>query len=139
MEWHQDDFTITNDPARIDLNYLYPLLLTTYWANQRTRPQVARALENSLCFTLLHANQQIGFARVISDHAVIGYLADVVIDPAHRGRGLGKWLVSCVIAHPELQSCKIILETADAHTLYEQYEFEHVPAMKRPAGRGFEG
>jgi GNAT superfamily N-acetyltransferase len=139
MIWQRDDYTITDDPARIDLDFLYPLLLTTYWANQRTRPQVARAIENSLCFTLLHANEQIGFARIITDRAVMAYLADVVIDPAYRRQGLGKWLVSCVIAHPDLQSCKIILETADAHSLYERYGFEHIPAMKHPAGRGFEG
>jgi GNAT superfamily N-acetyltransferase len=84
------------------------------------------AIENSVCLGLYHgpAGKQIGFARVITDFATYAYIADVFVLPAHRGRGLGKWLIQCILAHPELQRLRgWALRTVDAHGLYAQYGF----------------
>jgi GNAT superfamily N-acetyltransferase len=137
MEWKSEDFSVTDNLADVDLDYLFSQLSQTYWAAERSFSQMKAAVENSLVFVLLHQGRQIGFARVISDRAVIGYLADVIIDPDYRGQGLGKWLVSCVLSHPELQSCKLLLETLDAHGLYQQFDFYHWEAMKRDAAAPF--
>lgn len=81
---------------------------------------------------MYHANQQIGFARVISDYATFAYLADVFIIEEERGKGLSKWLIECILKHKELQGLrKFCLMTRDAQTLYEKFGFEYIPDPKR--------
>lgn len=81
-------------------------------------------MRNSLCFGLFRGRKQIGFARVISDRSTFAYLADVFVLPGHRGRGLGKWLMECIMSHPELKGLRRwLLVTRDAHGLYEKFGF----------------
>lgn len=80
------------------------------------------AIENSLCFGVYHKDRQIGFARIISDLATVAYLGDVYILEEYRGKGLSKWLVETIMAHPDLQGLRRwILLTGDAHGLYRQF------------------
>lgn len=124
MEWHQDGFVVTCDPAKADLGVIAGFLGQSYWARGIPPAVVRRSLEHSLNFILLRGEEQVGFARVITDFATIGYLGDVFVLPAYRGRGLGKWLVSCVVSHPDLQGFRRwLLATADAHELYGQFGF----------------
>ena len=74
-------------------------------------------------FGLFHASRQIGFARVVSDRATVGYLCDVIIAPEHRGGGLGKWMLKTILEHPELKTCRIDLFTRDAQEFYRQFGF----------------
>jgi GNAT superfamily N-acetyltransferase len=130
MTWTNGRFTVTCDPGRLDLDVVAGFLGASYWAKGIPRATVRKSLDNSLCFSLLDEDRQIGFARVISDHATIAYLGDVFVLPDYRGRGLSKWLMSCVVEHPELQGLRRwILATSDAHGLYEQFGFT---ALKRP-------
>jgi GNAT superfamily N-acetyltransferase len=130
MEWTKDHFIVSNDPAKVDLNVVHDFLAGSYWAKGIPRETVEKSLRNSLCFSLLDANRQIGFARVISDFATIAYLGDVFVLPEYRGRGLSKWLMECVVDHPELQGLRRwILATSDAHGLYQKFGFTPV---KRP-------
>ncbi len=93
---------------------------------------VNRSIDGSLCFSLLEGATQIGFARVVSDRATIAYLGDVFVLPEFRGRALGKWLMECVLAHPELQGLRRwILLTRDAHGLYEQLGFKPLSRPER--------
>jgi len=124
MEWTRDHFVITCDPEQRDLGVIAEFLATSYWAEGIPEAVVERSLRGSLCFSLLDADRQIGFARVISDGATMAYLADVFVLPAYRGIGLGKWLVECVLSHPELQGLRRwLLATRDAHGLYRQFGF----------------
>jgi GNAT superfamily N-acetyltransferase len=124
-EWQRDDFTVSCDPARLDQAVVAGFLGDSYWARGIPQHTVRRSIEGSLCFALLDGARQIGFARVISDRATIAYLGDVFVLPEYRGRGLGKWLVECVMAHPELQGLRRwILVTADAHELYSRHGFK---------------
>jgi GNAT superfamily N-acetyltransferase len=94
------------------------------------RDVVERSIRNSLCFGVFHHGRQIGFARVITDRATYGYLADVYILEEFRGQGLGKWLVECIVSHPDLQGCrKLALATRDAQGLYAAFGFK---PLKRP-------
>jgi GNAT superfamily N-acetyltransferase len=69
---------------------------------------------------------------VISDRATIAFLNDVFVLAEFRGRGLGKWLVECVMSHPELRGLKAwVLVTRDAHELYRKFGFT---ALARPEG-----
>ena len=85
---------------------------------------VERSIDNSLCFGAYEGDEQIGFARVVTDRATFAHLMDVFVVSGHRGRGVGKELVRSVMTHPELQGLrKFTLHTADAHSLYEQFGF----------------
>jgi GNAT superfamily N-acetyltransferase len=89
-----------------------------------------RAVANSLPFGIYDAHGQVGFARVITDRATFAYIADVYVLEQHRGRGLSKWLMTCMLAHPELQGFRRwVLATRDAHGLYRQFGFH---ALERP-------
>src|SRR5687768_6451090 len=96
MEWVRGNFTVSCDPAKLDRTVITEFLATTYWAKNVPTDVVAKSIEHSLCFALLDGDRQIGFARVMSDHATFAYLADVFVLPEYRGAGLGKWLIECV-------------------------------------------
>lgn len=122
QEYHHENYLISTDPSRLQIDVIHDFFVnSSYWAQDRTREQTERAIEQSVCFGLYDANKLVGFARVVTDYVVIAYLADVFILEGHRGRGLGKWLVRCVMAHPDLQNLKgWYLNTRDAHSLYSQ-------------------
>ena len=124
MTWVRDTFTVTCDPAKLDRAVIAEFLASSYWAKGIPRAIVDKSLESSLCFALLDGDRQVGFARVISDRATIAYLGDVFVLPEYRGKGLGKWLMECVMSHPDLQGLRRwVLATLDAHGLYEQFGF----------------
>ena len=125
MEWIDGEFTVTCDPARQDLDAIHGFLTRTYWAKGISKETVRKSIAGSLCFALLHKGEQIGFARVITDRATIAYLGDVFVLEPYRGRGLSKWLMECVSAHPDLQGLRRwMLATSDAHGLYQQFGFK---------------
>lgn len=113
------------DPSRLDVDCIHHFLKDAYWSRGIPREVLKRAIGNSLPFGLYTpSGEQAGFARTITDRATYAYVADVFVMPRHRGRGLGRFLVSCVVAHPELQSLRRwALATADAHGLYAAYGF----------------
>ncbi len=125
MKWQQGDFTVTDNREDLDIEVIHGFLCReSYWAEHIPRATIEKAMAHSLCFGLYHAGKQIGFARAVSDHATFAYLADVFVLSDYRGRGLGKWLVSCILIHPELQGLRRwMLATLDAHGLYEQNGF----------------
>ncbi len=124
MEWSHAQFTISDQFERMDIDTIHRFLHDSYWANGISKAIVEKALRNSLCFGLFDGAAQIGFARVVTDRATFAYLADVFVLPSHRGRGFARWLVSCVLAHPELQGFRRwILATVDAHGLYRKLGF----------------
>jgi GNAT superfamily N-acetyltransferase len=115
MNWVRETFTVTCDPAKLDRAVIARFLVSSYWAKGIPAATVERSLEHSLCFALLDRDRQVGFARVISDRATIAYLGDVFILPEYRGNGLSKWLVECVVSHPDLQGLRRwLLATRDA-------------------------
>ena len=120
------EYSIIEGADRIDLEEVIRLLKTTYWANQRSGEQIRKSMDNSVCYGVyLEAERKlVGFARVISDFATTWYLADVVIDPDFRHRGLGKALVSHIVSQPEYAELRGLLLTKDAHGLYAKYGFE---------------
>ena len=124
-ERRDDGYEVSTDPARLDVSAIHAFLTTSYWSPGISRELVERAIVGSLPFGLYAPDgTQAGFARVVSDRATFGYLGDVFVLDEHRGRGLGVWLVSCVVAHPDLQGLRRFhLATDDAHGLYERFGF----------------
>src|SRR5215470_13564808 len=108
--WSNGDFEISTDPARIDLTTVHGFLTESYWAHGIPRHTVEQAIRNSLCFGIYREKQQVGFARVITDRATFAYLADVFVLEPYRGRGLSKWLMECIMTHPDLQELRRWME-----------------------------
>jgi GNAT superfamily N-acetyltransferase len=122
-EYQRDGYRISTDKARLDVAFVHEYLSQrSYWANGRSLEVTQRAIENSLCFGVYDGEAQVGFARVVTDYATFGWLCDVFVVESQRGRGLAKWLVETVMAHPALIGLKqVILATRDAHELYRNY------------------
>lgn len=132
FERERGPFTVSTDPARLDVDAVHAYLSRSYWAEGIPRPVVARCLEGSLSFGLYHEARQIGLARVVTDRASVAYLCDVYVLEDYRGQGLGKWLVEAVMAHPDLQRLRrFILVTRDAHGLYEPFGFQPLAAPEK--------
>jgi GNAT superfamily N-acetyltransferase len=132
-EYRRDGFLISTDQARLDLDVIHNFLTNCYWAKGIPREVVSRSIEHALCFGVYDENgAQVGFARVISDFATIAYVGDVFVLETRRGRGLGKWLMECIVAHPELQGLRRwILTTRDAHEVYAHVGFTPVKWPER--------
>lgn len=127
--WSNDGFQVSTDPARLDLDVMHGFLRTAYWSIGIPRDTIERAVAGSLNFGLYGPEgRQIGYARVVSDRATFAWMCDVFVLEPYRGRGLGRWLIACVMGHPELQGLRRwMLATADAHGLYRPFGFE-IPA-----------
>jgi GNAT superfamily N-acetyltransferase len=125
FERRYSDCLISTDKSRLDLAVIHEFLTDCYWAKGIPRETVARSIEHSLCFGVYDGvGAQVGFARVISDFATYAYVADVFVLESHRGRGLGKGLMDCIMRHPALQGLRRWnLTTRDAHELYTQFGF----------------
>jgi len=124
MEWKKDKFIISDDPVRLDLEAVCDFLSRAYWADKRPRDVIERSIQYSLNFGMYDGERQMGFTRVVTDHAVFAYICDVFIHEAYRGQALGKWMMETVLSHPELQGLRRwCLVTRDAHGLYSQFGF----------------
>ena len=119
------EYTISTDKSRLDIPLIQQFLSQeSYWAQNVPLDVVQRSIDNSLCFGVYQGDQQVGFARVITDQATFAYLADVFVLPQHRGNGLSKQLMATISNWPALQGLRRwMLATRDAHALYEQFGF----------------
>ena len=125
IEVYRENFTISTDAARLDVDTIVDFLTRAYWAKGRPRERTERAIANSLVFGLYDGDKQIGLARVVTDYSVFAYLCDVFIHEDYRAHGLGKWLMETVHNHPDLQGLRRwTLATRDAHDLYRQFGWE---------------
>ncbi len=123
-EHRRGRFLLSTHRQRIDLDMVHGFLTNCYWAKGISREIVARSIEHSLCFGMYDNGAQVGFARVVSDFATVAYLGDVFVLESHRGRGLGKWMMECIVQHPALQGLRRwILLTHDAHAFYQKFRF----------------
>ena len=131
MEWHKGEYTISDEPGRLDLGVIHRFVSEeSYWGQGRPIEVVRRSVENSVPFGVYRGGEMVGFARVVTDRATFAWVADVFVVTAHRGRGLSKWLMETILAHPDLQGFRRwVLATKDAQGLYWQFGFRE---LKRP-------
>jgi len=130
-QWQKGEFQISTDKRRLDLDVIHDFLRNrSYWAQGRSVEVIKRGIDNSLNFGVYKGDQQIGFARVVTDYATFAWLADVFLLEDYRGQGIGKWLVEVILAHPQLQGFRRwALATKDAHELYRSFGFDE---LRRP-------
>lgn len=123
---------ISTDKAKLQVELIHQFLTSTYWAKGRTLEEVQKTIDHCLCFGIYIDGKQIGFARVATDYTVFAYLMDVFVLPEFRGKGYSKQLMDAVHTEPKLQSCKVwMLKTADAHGLYEQFDYTQLKNPER--------
>ena len=124
MEWTRGEDVVSTDKSRLSLDFIHGFLKDAYWSKGRSRETVELSIQNSLlCFGLYHHGLQAGFARVVTDLTTHFWVCDVFVLEDHRGRGLGTWLMECVVSTPELRGIRGIVATRDAHGLYEKVGF----------------
>jgi len=129
METIYNGFLISDDRNKLNLDTIYALLHTTYWADKRSRELIEKSIRHSLCFGIYEGEKQVGFCRCVTDYATFFWLADVIIDEGYRGLGLGKALIKMVSDYPVLKPLRGALATSDASWLYALYDF--VPTDER--------
>lgn len=116
---------VSTDKNKLDIPFIQHFLKDIYWAAGRTIEEVQTTIDHSFCFGIYLDDQQIGFARVITDYVVFAYMMDVFIDEAHRGKGYSSILIETMMNEPQLQNVKIWrLATRDAHPIYEKFGFK---------------
>jgi len=110
----------------MDVAVIHQYITHSYWANNIPLVTMKKAITNSLCFGVFtNENQQVAFARMVTDRATFAYLADVFVLEEHQGQGLSKWLMTTILAHPDLQGIRrMTLATSDAHGLFQQFGFK---------------
>lgn len=127
----QGEYTISTDKRKLNVVVIHRYLRNSYWAKNKPIYLVKKSIKGSICFGVYHQNQQVGFARVITDSATFGYLADVFILPHYQGKGLGKLLIKTIMEHPDFQGFRSwSLATKDAHGLYVKYGFKEIENPK---------
>ena len=124
MERRVGDYVVSDEAGRIDPEAVRSFLAKSYWAERRSAEAIRKSLGASLCFGVYLEGTQVGFARAVTDGAVMYWLCDVWIEEGHRGKGLGVALVETVVSHPALAPLVGILATRDAHGLYARFGFE---------------
>jgi GNAT superfamily N-acetyltransferase len=137
MEWTLREFTLTDDPSRLDMDHVVAALQGAYWSTNRPRAIIEESWRNSLCFALLEGDRPIGFARIVTDKVIFSWFCDVWVDPAYRAQGLGTWMLQCVMQHPEVAPTRQVLITQDAHAFYEKLGFERKELLVKPAKRSY--
>ena len=133
MQWRRGEMIISDDRSAVDVALVADWLARTHWGYRRAPETVKKLVANSLCFSLLLPGRYVGFARIVTDRTVFSWLSDLIVDEAFRGRGLGRWLIECILSHPDVAPTQIVLQTSDGHGLYAKFGFEaSTKLMSRP-------
>lgn len=125
MEWQRYDYRISTDPDELHRALIQDLLRQHYWRKDVTEALVERVISGSLCFGLYRQGTQVGFARVVTDRATFAYLAEMWLAPGQTQAALDEWLLSCLLAHPDLQGLqRFLLCDPQTHETYRRHGFE---------------
>ncbi|MBJ7263752.1 MAG: GNAT family N-acetyltransferase [Burkholderiaceae bacterium] len=129
-DWQRDDgYVLSTRRGRLDMDFIHHYLsVQSYWSQGISRARVERAVQHSLPFGVYApSGEQAGFARLVTDYSVFGYLRDVFVVDAHQGRGLARWIAAAMQTHPALADVgSWLLATRDAHSVYARTGFSPV-------------
>ncbi len=123
---------ISTDPSDVELDWLYLALSErAYWALGRSRELVERSVANSLCFSALDGDRQVGFARVVTDQATFAWVCDVFVDEAVRGQGIGRLLMAAITDDPRLAGLKRTVLATSSPEFYVPFGYEPLDRPER--------
>lgn len=118
-------YIVSNDKRKLNWDLVCTEIKKQYWAKDLSLAVIKKSIKNSRSYGLYYENQQIGFAKALSDQSRFAYLSDVFILEEHRGKGLAVFLIKSILNDPELKHvAKWMLATKDAHNLYKKVGFE---------------
>jgi|TARA_R110001583_G_scaffold32882_1_gene111534 GNAT superfamily N-acetyltransferase len=124
---NQSQVEISCDKSQVDLDYCYGFIANAYWSMNRSRAEFEKSVEKSLCASAFCDGRQVGFARVVTDHISIAYIADVFVDDAYRRRGIASMLINALHDHADMQRVKRwMLGTRDMHAVYRQLGYVEI-------------
>ena len=138
IEWRRGAYLVSTDVRRLDYGLTARVLAETYWASGIQEHVLRKSVAGSIAFGLYEVGPsggsvatapatQVGFARVVTDRAVFAWVGDVFVVDSHQGRGLGLWLMQCVMAHPDLQGMRRwMLASTTARGLYAKLGFSQL-------------
>ncbi len=131
------NYLLTDDKKKLQIDKIIRWLNDSYWASRRSEKVVEVSIVHSICYGIYEEDVQVGFARVVTDYATMYWLADVIIDENHRGKGLGKALMDFIGEDERINSLMGLLATKDAQGLYQKYGFMTDPEklMKKPRNK----
>lgn len=138
MKWPgPGGYWVSDDPALLDVPRVHAWMSESYWAAGRSYQVMARSIEHSLSLGLYTADgEQAGFARFVTDRATFAWLCDVFVDTAHRGHGLGVFLVETATGHPDVRDVRQVLMAEPGRQLYRRQGFSELARpgrwMERP-------
>lgn len=136
MKCEMGDFVLTDETSDVDVDFVESMLRTTYWAAERSREKIEGSVEKSINFSVYEGERQIAYARVVSDSHCFAWIADVIVDPEYRRRGIGRWMMECIMDHPDVRETTLqLLRTRDAHPLYSPFGFDTDDCMTRRPGK----
>ncbi len=128
--WRDGPYEINTDRSRLDVELIHGFLSREFWDSAGIpRDVVETSIEHSRCFGVYEGERQVGFARVVTDRATFAFISDDFIVESHRGRGLAKWLMKCILAHPDLKGVRRIMLVTHDQRLYLKAGFT---ALKDP-------
>ena len=130
MQWTRDNFTVTTDKSKLDMEFVVDSLHSVF-KRSAPRDRIEKAFRNSLCLVLLDGRTQIGFVRAVTDASFVSWVTDLYVHPDYRGKGLGKWLMACARAHPDLAHTRFVFSSVPEHCSF----YEHIGF--RPMERGY--
>ena len=130
MQWRKQQFLLASDETCVDIDFVHSLLRESYWAKGRSREEVVRSVETSMCFSLFYAEKQIGFARVLTDEMAYAVILDMIIQENYRGQGLGRWMMRCISEHTKIAPLRQVLWTSTADGFYRKLGFEEMSKLQ---------
>lgn len=132
IETKKDNLILSTDPKRLDIEAICSFLGQSYWANTRSRATIEHSLKNSMVFAVYDSNRQVAMARVVTDFATFAWVCDVFVHTDYRGRGISKWMVKEILAHPDLKGLRRwLLASSTARGLYGQFGFTQLQHPER--------
>ncbi|WP_282111525.1 GNAT family N-acetyltransferase [Maribacter stanieri] len=122
------NYFISTDKNLLNVDAIQQFIANSYWGDNRTLEEVKTTIKNSYCFGIYTLkNEQIGFARIVTDYIYFGYFMDVIILDKFQGQGYGKILVKAMLEDATITKLKTLaLKTKDAHLLYKRFGFNKI-------------
>jgi GNAT superfamily N-acetyltransferase len=128
-----DGYWVSDDDALLDVARIHSWMSSqAYWAGGRSYDTMARAIQHSLSVGLYApAGAMAGYARLVTDRATFAWLCDVFVDDAHRGHGLGSFLLTHTIGHPDVAEIRQVLMAEPGRSLYRRFGFGGLARTER--------
>ena len=111
-----------------DFQAIYALYQTEKWMSFTEEKVTSLFSTNLSHYVVVEENQKIlGFARYLTDEVMTTFLAEIIIDKAYRGKGLGQQLIEEIHKKYPLTRIELISEVDG---FYQTVGF-------KPVGTGF--